>query len=43
MSLYQIKCDDMDEFIAVCSELVMKGICFEAEAGTFTIRCTGGY
>ena len=38
-----IQCEDVDRFIKVCAGLVRESVCFEADAATLTIVCTGGY
>ena len=39
----EIKCDTMEEFIAVIAGLIRNGCTFKAYATVLTINCTGGY
>lgn len=38
-----IYCDNETEFLSAIHGLVMRGLTFEANAHTFTIKLTGGY
>lgn len=43
MEHYVIHCDTIENFIAACAGLVIRGVCFEASTDTLTITPTGGY
>lgn len=43
MGHYVIHCETLDDFIATCAGLVIRGVCFEASTDTLMITPTGGY
>ena len=43
MMIFQIQCNDLEDFVATCAGLVREGICFEATTSNLVITPTGGF